>query len=70
MARRMKGGNQGAAIFSILVVIAALAVSLYFYFRPINSAGKEIAFWCSIVFGATLLSVVVVQCCDKYIDND
>lgn len=67
---RFKGGFDGPAMFSISVVLIALVISLYFYFQPIDAEGKVIAFWCSIVFGLTLISVILVQCCDKHIDTD
>jgi len=70
MARRMRGGNQGAAIFSVLMIVAALGISIYFYVRPIDSAGKEIAFWCSIVFGITLFSIIVEHFFGNYIDSE
>lgn len=66
----MRGGNHGAAVFSVLTIIAAMMISIYYYLYPTNSAGKDIAFWCMLVFGTTLFSVVFFQLFGKYIDDD
>jgi len=66
----MRGGNHGAATFSVLIIVAALILSIYYYLYPTDSAGKEIAFWCMLVFGTTIFSAVFFQLFGKYIDDD
>ena len=66
----MRGGNHGPAMFSLLTIVVALILSIYYYLYPTNSAGKEIAFWCMLVFGITLFSVIFFQLFGKYIEDD
>jgi hypothetical protein len=70
MARRMIGGNKAAFAITVLYVLGAMAISVYFYLYPIDAAGKEIAYWSMIIFGTTIFAYFFFQLFGKYIEDD